>query len=146
MSALASGVLKRRTEPLEGEIQLLEMIGAGSLVNEAAGELRISRYTAHDRLRRLKFLSGRQTLPGLVHWGLTTHQISYDCHGLKELSPYKTLIVQRLGFDWSEKKICSKMFLTRDQFEGHVKRARWAVGATTRANLVAIYWTEGWIV
>lgn len=146
MSALASGVLKKRTEPLEGEIALLEMVGGGSLVNEAARELNISRYTAHDRIRRLKFLSGKTTLPGLVHWGLTTHLFSYECNGLKELDAQKTLIVQRMGLDWHEKRICAKMFLTKDQFEGHVKRARWGVGATTRANLVAIYWTEGWIV
>lgn len=146
MSAIASGVLKKRTEPLEGEITLLEMLGGGSLVNSAAEELGISRYTAHDRLRRLKFLSGKITLPGLVHWGLTTKLISYECHGLKEYDAHKTLIVQRLGHDWPEKKIRAKMFMTQDQFEGHVKRARWAVGATTRANLVAIYWTEGWII
>lgn len=138
--------LRQRREPLPSEITLLEMLGGGSLVNEAAEALGISRYTAHDRIRRLKFLSQRETIAGLVHWGLTQHFFSYECNGLTEVDPYKTLIVQRWAQGYTEKQICKMMFLSQAQLQGHTKRARWRVGATTRANLVAIYWTEGWII
>lgn len=147
MKGPASGALKRRTEPLPGEIELLKLVGGGMLVSRAAKKLKISPHTAHDRIRRLKYMAQRDSIAALVHWGLTKHYFEYNYKkNIQEISPIQVQIIQKLAMDQSEAQIGKAMSLTENQIQGNLKRARWATGATNRPNLVAICWMEGWIV
>jgi DNA-binding CsgD family transcriptional regulator len=141
-------VLKRRTKPTWGELELLRLVGAGFTVKASAVQLGISPHTAHDRVRRLKFLSGQESLPAMVYWGLRQRYLDYDypvfTQGL--VKPAQTQIISRLALDQSEKEICKHMRLTDHQVQAQIKLARRYTKAKSRSHLVAIAWMEGWIV
>lgn len=140
------GQLNKRTEPLEGEIKLLEMIGAGLTVAEAAAELEISWHTAQDRLDKLKYLWDRKgRLPPLVYEGLVRGAISYQCYGFRRPDTRYIDIVRGLAQGLSPQRICRSLCLTEGQYDRRIRNARREVGARNQSNLVAIYYTEGWI-
>lgn len=135
-----------RRQPTEKEIELLEMVGGGTTVREAAAQLDRNYYSLIGRVNRLKEISGRPTLPSLVHWGLTEMHIHYDRHNLRKIDSRKLEVVQRIAIGQSRAQICGFMYLTKDGFERRVRNARADVGATNMSHLVAICWSEDWIV
>lgn len=147
MKGPASGKLLKRTKPTPGEIELLRLVGAGMQVLPAGKQLGISKGTTYDRIRRMKFLAQKDSLSGLVYWGLKSRYIEYDyAEGLQPPSPAATEIIRRLAMDESEDHICRVMRLTVDQVQGALRKARYNAGAKSRYHMVAIAWTEGWIV
>lgn len=147
MKGPVSGRLKKRKTPLPGEIELLRLIGAGMPVARAAKTLGISPHTAHDRIRHLKVIAQRDSLSGLVHWGLRQHHFEYSYgYKLERPSPMALEIILRLAKDQSEDQICHQLKITVDQLQGAIRKARYAVSAKSRYHMVAIAWTEGWIV
>lgn len=141
------GTLKRRTEPTEGELKVLELVANGYQLRPVAQRLGIGHETAKDRVQRLKFLSGKQTTCGLVYWGLTNRLFELEYRRQwKPLLPMQVKIVSLLARDFSQGAIENQLFLTEDRVDNTIKLARKRMGAKSRPHLVAIAWTEGCIV
>jgi len=147
VSALVYAVKpKHRRKPTKRELELLEMIGAGTGATAAAEELGLTYWAMKSRLAKLREVTGLNGLNELVYWGLTEGHIYYKPQGLTcTLTPRHIEVVEGLTVAKGIHQMAKEFHVTPFGIERRIRVAREKTGAKTQPHLIAICYTEDWI-
>lgn len=132
-------------KPTFREIEVLDLMGRGEVLHLAWADRGLSKRAAAVHVTKLRRISGRQTVPALVYWGLTEMHIHYPKQGLAKMRRDWLEVVKLLALDKTVKQIGEQLHLTRAGVESRIRYARLSVDARTQGQLVAICWSEDWI-
>lgn len=138
----------KKLEPDAIDKRIVYEAGLGYQSKTIARRHGVSTEAIKFRFKRLYPLVGSAgTIANLVYVFLDKDYIEYLRRpGRTKLTPEQIAVVEGVAYGKTRTTIARELQLTVDGVDARIRRARMAVNAKNQAQLVAIAWTEDWIV
>lgn len=126
---------------------MMYLLGRGYSVAESGLIMGATNTALFARVARLYRITGTKTQPQLMYWMLSEDKFQY----LKQFSKRRPDdghldIVQLLVEGYYREDIKKKLILSDSLYDRRLRAAKDKIGARTNLQLVAICYTEDWII
>jgi DNA-binding NarL/FixJ family response regulator len=139
-----------QSDPNEDDLDIIRRLGWGYTAVQVARRRKVTSHTIHNRLKFLYQMTGAVNQVSLVYWALNNERIEYtwqhDSSRRKKLPEPKLQVVELLARGYNQTAIGRKLSLSAWGVDRRIRESRASLGCKTQAHLVAICWTEDWIV
>lgn len=137
----------KKTAPDWVDLKMMYLLGRGYSVVESAVVMGSSNKALFARIARLYQITGTETQSQLMYWMLSEDKFHYpSMFSRRRLDSIHTEIVQLLVEGYYREDIQKKLILSSSMYDKRLKVAKNRVNARTNLHLVAICYTEDWII
>lgn len=144
------GSPSRKLEPDQVDREIVYLLGLGYTAVKVAKKREVTVYAIYQRLKRLFDLSGTHNQAHLVYWMLDKEYINYSpIRGKRRLPKppdFKLAVVELIARGHTQEAIGRKLSLSPWGVDRRAREVRAVLHCKTQAQMVAICWTEDWIV
>lgn len=129
------------------DLKVVYLLGRGYTVQQMSQVMGVSVKRIHSRIYRLYSLTGTGSHCQLVYWMLSEYKFGYPKRGFRSAMDETQLeLIQMLADGYYREDIRKRLGLIPSKYDRTLLSARRKARAKTKEHLVAICWTEDWIV